>query len=189
MKPKTQRNLIIGGSLLFAAGVVTGAILILRKFLSTIPKGVDAVKPFELRKFAGKWYVICRTDNRFERHLKNITIEFIPNEDGSIQVVRKGYDSQEDKIREQKGTGVFAEGPNVGKIKVSFTGPLYTGCNIIEIDPEYSTALIGGEDLDQLWLISRKPDMLDEVADSYLIIAQSYGYEVKGLSWVEQDEY
>lgn len=189
MRHKTKRNLAIGGGLLFLAGAVVGSILVMRKFLRTIPKGVDAIEPFELRKFLGKWYVIGRTDSRFERKLKNISIEFSLNEDGSITVIRKGYDIEDGKLKERKGTAVFADKPNVGKLKVSFAGPLYTGCNILETDPEYNTALLSGEELNQLWLISRKPDMLDEIAERYLTIAESYGYNVFGLVWVEQDEY
>lgn len=189
MKAKTKRNLAIGGGLLFLAGVATGSILILRRFLRTIPKGVDAVTPFEMRKFLGKWYVIGCTDNRFDRKLKNITMEFSVNEDGSISVIRRGHEPGSNKMRERKGTAVFADRPNVGKLKVSFSGPLYTGCNILETDPEYKTALLGGEDLNQIWLLSRKPDMLDEIAERYLVIADAYRYDISGFTWVEQDDY
>ena len=40
-------------------------------------------------------------------------------------------------------------------LKVSFFGPFYSGYNVIAIDDEYRYALIAGESLKYLWILSR----------------------------------
>ncbi|MDD4217116.1 MAG: lipocalin family protein, partial [Bacteroidales bacterium] len=53
---------------------------------STIPKGAEAVKPFDKAKYLGKWFEIARIDFKFERNLNNTTAEYSLNENGTIKV-------------------------------------------------------------------------------------------------------
>lgn len=187
MKEETKRKLAIGGGVILATAIVTAGVLILRKVLRTIPKGVEPVRPFDLRKYMGKWYEIAHC-HASGKNLKNITMEFARNDNGTISILHKGYNVDKNKPYEEKGVASVVDKPNVGKLKVSFFRPLYSGYNVVEIDPDYRYALVVGDDLKQFWLFSRKPDMLDEIAEQYLAIARSYGYDTSNVIWVEQDE-
>ena len=190
MKERTKRNLAIGGTIVLTAGIVAAGILILRKVLRTIPKGVEPVYPFDLDRFMGKWYVIGHVGNqRFGNNLKNIIVEHSLDESGNMTVQYKAFDPQKKEKQIKKGVITVAGDPRVGKLKISFSRPIYSGYNIVEIDPDYNNALIVGDDLTQFWLLSRKPDMLNEVIEQYLTIADYYGYDISGIVWVDQDDY
>jgi len=137
----------------------------------------------------GRWYEVARSENSFERNLKNITLEFTLNKDRTLNVIHRSFNELKQRQQTERGVAAPVDGKNIGKLRISYWRPLYSGYNVIEIDPDYQYALVVGDDLKQMWLFSRKPDMLDEVADQYLAIARSYGYDTSGLIWVEQDDY
>lgn len=171
----------IGGAILAA-----GAVVALCSKKKTIPKGVRAVDHFELERFLGTWYEIARLDYRYERNLNYVTAEYSLNEDGSVKVVNRGYDSKKGEWEEAEGKAKFVNSEDEGMLKVSFFGPFYSGYNVINIDPEYKYALIAGEDKDYLWLLSREKTMPDDVRKDYLQQACRLGFEVHDLVWTEQ---
>ena len=73
------------------------------------------------------------------------------------------------------------------KLKVSFFGPFYSGYNVIAIDDDYRYALVVGESLKYLWLLSRETTMPENVKQEFLTIARKAGYNTDELLWVEHD--
>ena len=76
---------------------------------------------------------------------------------------------------------------DVAMLKVSFFGPFYSGYNVIALDPDYKYALIAGQSLKYLWILSRETSIPEEIKQNYLKIAESYGYNTSSLIWVEHD--
>ena len=58
------------------------------------PKGIEPVSPFELQRYLGQWYEIARLDHAFERGLSDIGATYSLNDDGSVRVLNRGYDSE-----------------------------------------------------------------------------------------------
>lgn len=155
---------------------------------STIPKGVKAVEPFDKESYLGKWYEIARIDFKFEKDLNNTTAEYSLNTDGTIKVVNKGYNTKKEKWQEAVGKAKFVGDDNVAMLKVSFFGPFYSGYNVIAIDADYKHALIAGDSHKYLWILSREPNIPEEVKQSYLKVAQGYGFNTSDLLWVEHSD-
>ena len=59
---------------------------------------------------------------------------------------------------------------------------------MIAIDPGYKYALIAGESLKYLWLLSREKTMPEEIKQAYLQKAKVIGYDTSSLVWVEHGE-
>lgn len=154
---------------------------------STIPEGVSAVQPFNKTKYLGKWYEIARLDFMFERHLNNTTAEYSLNNNGSIKVVNKGFDTTKNKWKTATGKAKFIKDDNVAMLKVSFFGPFYSGYNVIAIDNEYKYALVSGKNLKYLWILSRYTTITEDVKKNYLEIAQKKGYKINDLVWVKHN--
>lgn len=173
-----RRNLII------IVTVAVVAIFVFRK-KQTTPKSVTPVKPFDLNRYLGKWYEIARFDYRFEKNLEQTTAEYSMNDDGSVKVVNRGYNFKTNEWKQATGTAKFVDNENEGKLKVSFFGPFYSGYNVMAIDPNYRYALIAGESLDYLWILSREKSIPDEVKDNYLQLAVAAGYDTSRLVWVK----
>lgn len=155
---------------------------------STIPEGAVAVKPFEKEKYLGKWYEVARLDFKYEKDLSNTTATYTLNENGTIKVDNRGYNTKTGKWVQAIGKAKFVGADNTAMLKVSFFGPFYAGYNVIALDNDYRYALIAGENLTYLWILSRDTGIPEEIKTKYLKIAQQIGYKTSDLIWVTHDQ-
>lgn len=179
---KTQKLPI---ALLAGAGVVAGLLLYRSATSVSIPKGATPVTPFDGERYLGKWYEIARLDYKFEKHLNNVTAEYSFNPNGTIRVDNKGYNYKQETWKESVGKARFVEDPEVGRLKVSFFGPFYAGYNVIALDDDYQYALVVGDNLNYMWILSRETTIPDHVKESYLAQAAAIGFDTSALIWCE----
>jgi len=154
---------------------------------ASIPDGALPVKPFSAESYLGKWYEIARFDFRFERGMNNTTANYSMNQDGSIRVENRGYLVEKKLWKVAIGKAKFVGSSNEARLKVSFFGPFYGGYNVIALDDAYKYALVSGNSLSYLWILSREKTIPDEIKRSYLQKAKSLGFDVDALIWVKQD--
>lgn len=155
---------------------------------ATMPEGATVVKPFDKKQFLGKWFEIARMDYRFEKNLINVMAIYSLKDDGNIRVVNKGFDTVKKKWKMVKGKAKFRNASDEGALKVSFFGPFYSGYNVLAVDDDYTYALIAGDDLDLLWILSRSKEIPESVKAEYLKIAEDLGYKTSDLTWVTQND-
>lgn len=175
-------------ALLAGAGVVAGLILYKSVTSVSIPRGAKAVSPFDAEKYLGKWYEIARLDYKFEKHMNNVTATYSMNENGSIRVDNKGYNYQQQEWKESIGKAKFVGSPDEGRLKVSFFGPFYAGYNVIAVDDDYRYALVVGDNLNYMWILSRETSIPDHIKENYLDLAQQIGFETGELIWTDHSE-
>lgn len=150
----------------------------------TTASSVDnsTVKSLDLNRFMGRWYEIARFDHKFERDMQQVTTMYAIEGDGKVKVINQGL--KDDKWKTSEGKGKLTTTP--GLLRVSFWGPFYSDYRVLMLAPDYSYALIGGEDDSYLWLLSRTPQLPQDVRDLLLREAQRRGYNTNNLIWVEQ---
>ncbi len=176
VKPKSVVALVL-------LAVITGGLFMCCKSTCT---NVKSVSDFDSEKFLGEWYEIARYDFRFEKNMSHVKAKYSMNENGTLRIENSGFDYIAGKQKTRIGKAKFAGEKNEGKLKVSFFGPFYSGYNIIALDKNYSHALIAGDDLSLLWILSRTPEIPDDVKENYLNIARQIGYDVDKLVWTIQ---
>lgn len=167
-------------------GLAVIAFLFLMTGCTGVPKGIEPVTGFDQRRYLGTWYEIARLDHSFEEGLSQVTAEYSLNNDGSIKVINRGYNAEAGEWKEAEGRAVFVGDSNVGHLKVSFFGPFYASYVVFELDDQYTTAYITGYDRDYLWLMSRTPEVSDEVLEAFKERAEAEGFELGELIVVEQ---
>lgn len=150
------------------------------------PNGVNPVADFDAERYLGKWYEIARLENRFERGLQQVTATYGKRRDGGLTVLNQGYDPHKKQWTSSEGKAYFTGKTTTAALKVSFFGPFYGGYNVIALDDDYQYALVSGPNRDYLWLLSRTPELPTEVKQRYLAIAQTLGFAVDTLVWVNQ---
>lgn len=155
---------------------------------TTIPEKAQAVQNFEKEKYLGKWYEIARLDFKYEKGLNNTTAEYSLKDNGMIKVDNKGYDYKKEEWEQSIGKAKFVGDENVAMLKVSFFGPFYAGYNVLAIDKDYKYALVTGESLDYLWILSREKSIPAEIKEDYLQKAKDIGYKTEDLIWVEHNK-
>lgn len=154
----------------------------------TMPDRASVVTSFDLTRYVGKWYEVARIDNRFEKNLSDVTATYSLRTDGLIKVDNRGFDAVKQKWKQSVGKAKLAGKSSEGKLKVSFFGPFYSPYNVIAIDERYQYALVGGKDLDYLWLLSRDKAMPERIVEQYLAKAREIGYDTGRLIWVKHRE-
>jgi len=154
----------------------------------SIPKGAIAVKPFQKNKYLGKWYEIARMDFKFEKNLSNVTATYSQNNDGTIKVDNRGFNYVKNEWKQSIGKAKFVKGDNEARLKVSFFGPFYAGYNVIDIDDDYKYALIAGNNLKYLWILSRTKTIPETIKTEYLEKAKALGFKTEELVWTAQDK-
>lgn len=152
----------------------------------TFPDGAVPVKNFDVNKYLGTWYEIARLDMRFEKNLIKVTANYSLNADGTIKVRNSGYDTTSAEQKEAIGKAKFVNAKDEAKLKVSFFGPFYAGYNVVALDNDYKYALVAGESLKYLWILSREKSIPDSIKNNYLSIAKNIGYNTDELIWVIQ---
>lgn len=151
------------------------------------PDGVRPVSSFEIDRYLGKWYEIARLDHSFERGMSDVNATYSLQDDGSVKVINRGYDTRRQMWKEAVGRAVFIGDPDTASLKVSFFGPFYGGYHVIALDQEhYRWSLVAGPSRDYLWILARERTLPTDVRDALVSKAQSLGFVTEQLIWVEQ---
>lgn len=152
-----------------------------------LPEGVQPVQNFELNRYLGTWYEIARLDHRFERGLEQVTAEYTLRDDSGVRVINKGYKTDAGEWTEVEGKAYFVGPKDVGHLKVSFFGPFYASYVVFELDKEnYQYAFVSGNSTPYLWLLSRTPEVSDELLARFKARARELGFDTDGLIYVRQ---
>ena len=151
------------------------------------PDGLRPVTSFDLNRYLGQWYEIARLDHSFERGMSDVRATYQLQEDGSVKVINRGYDTQRQAWKEAIGRALFVGDSSTGSLKVSFFGPFYGGYHVIALDQQnYRWSLVAGPDRDYLWILARDKTLPTEVREQLLGQARALGFATDQLIWVDQ---
>ncbi len=151
------------------------------------PEGVRPVTSFDINRYLGRWYEIARLDHSFERGMSDVSATYQLQDDGSVKVINRGYDTQRQAWKEAIGRALFIGDSGTASLKVSFFGPFYGGYHVIALDQQdYRWALVSGPDRDYLWILARDKTLPAEVREQLVSQARTLGFATDKLIWVEQ---
>jgi apolipoprotein D and lipocalin family protein len=154
-----------------------------------LPEGVQPVKNFDAARYLGKWYEIARLDHSFERGLDNVTAEYTIRDDGGLRIINKGYSAEDREWKEAEGKAYFVDDRNKGHLKVSFFGPFYSSYAVFELDNDnYQYAFVSGYNKSYLWLLSRTPEVSDEIVERFIKKSGELGFATDGLIFVDHKQ-
>ncbi len=172
---------LLGNTLLLISLAFTGA-------CTGVPEDIEPVENFDVSRYLGTWYEIARLDHVFEEGLSHVTASYALNDDGSVQVVNRGYAVEEGEWDEAVGTARFVERPELGHLKVSFFGPFYASYVVFALPGDnYQQAYVTGYNRDYLWLLSRTPIVSAAAKADFEARARDLGFDTGELVWVSQD--
>lgn len=145
----------------------------------------EPVKELDLNRYLGTWYELARFDHSFERGLTACTANYALNDDGTIKVINSGLKDGKTKVSEGKAKTTGTP----GLLRVSFFGPFYSDYRVLMLSEDYSYALVGSSSNRYLWILSRTPELSDNIIQTILQEAVRRGYNVSELIWVDQNFY
>ncbi|NEX13720.1 MAG: lipocalin [Prosthecochloris sp.] len=147
-----------------------------------VPEGVSVIDGFALQRYLGTWYEIARIENSFEKNFTSVTATYTSNNDGSVDVLNRGFDAKKGEWKDTAGKAKFVGEENRGELKVSFFGPFFSSYNIVALDKEeYSWAIVCGYKKSLFWILSRNPVMEPALYDELVRKADSLGFDTGNL--------
>jgi len=139
---------------------------------------LDTVERVDLERYMGKWYEIARYPNRFQRDCpaSKATYTLLPN--GKVEVLNECYDREyQHVLRSVKGTARVVDPESKAKLKVTFFWPFSGDYWIIDLGDDYEYAVVGHPDRKYLWILSRSPEMSQQLYDRITERLQIKGYD------------
>ncbi len=187
LTPRMIRNTLVNWRTIRQGALLLATLGALSGCSTTPPDGMTAVTPFDIQRYVGKWYEIARLDHSFERGLSDVSATYRQQDDGSVEVLNRGFDSKRGEWRQAVGHALFTGEPTRASLKVSFFGPFYGGYHVVALDQQhYRWAMVVGPDRDYLWILARDKQLPTGVREELLRQAREQGIDVQKLIWVGQ---
>lgn len=153
------------------------------------PRGdLPTVASVDLSRYAGTWYEIARLPMWFQRHCVDSKAMYSSRPDGAVSVHNECV-TDTGKVDKAEGVATVVDAKTNARLTVVFDNwfaRLFGSSRegnywILDLDPEYRTAVVGTPDRRFLWILSRTPQ-LDEITYRRLVErAKQLGYPVADL--------
>jgi len=146
---------------------------------------LETVKEVNLQKYLGTWYEIARYEHYFEKGCRDVSASYSLKDDGTIKVINRCTKDGEKK--EVVGVAYATDESNA-KLKVSFFRPFYGNYWVIMLDENYNYAVVGDPSREYLWILSRTPNLDENVKNEILSKLPAMKYSADPLIWTVQGE-
>ena len=145
-------------------------------------KPLETVKNVDLGRYTGQWYEIARYEHRFQKGCVGSKATYSLRADGKITVVNECYDkSFSGKIRSVKGKAWVVDKETNARLKVSFFWPFAGDYWIIDLGENYEYAVVGHPGRKYLWILSRTPEMDENIYNEILTRLENQDYDTTKL--------
>lgn len=146
-----------------------------------------SVQALDLQRYAGQWHEIARLPMFFQRNcVANVTATYTSRADGKVGV-RNACDDKDGETMVSEGVARPVAG-QPGRLEVRFApdwlawAPMtWADYWVVELDPDYQWAVVGGPSRKYLWVLSRTPTMPRVQFDAIRERALRRGYPVDRL--------
>jgi apolipoprotein D and lipocalin family protein len=150
---------------------------------------VRVVPYVNLNKYAGTWYEIARYPNHFQKGCVASTALYTLRDDGKIDVLNQcRINTLEGELLSAKGTAKNVDKKTNAKLKVTFFWPFSGHYWIIDLGERYEYSVVGHPERKYLWILSRTPEMDDDLYNQILVRIKQQGYDVTKLMKTLQAE-
>ena len=138
---------------------------------------LEVVPAVDLSRYVGQWYEIARLPNGFQKKCADsVTANYTLRSDGSIQVVNRCRKAS-GEFTTATGKAKIVDKKTNAKLKVTFFWPFYGKYWILDLGPDYEYAVVGEPGRDYLWILSRTPQIDEELYRQLLARMQERGFD------------
>jgi apolipoprotein D and lipocalin family protein len=142
---------------------------------------LEVVGAVDLSRYAGRWYEIARLPNRFEKKCADsVTANYTVRSDGRVDVVNRCRKAN-GEYTTAKGKAKIVDKKTNAKLKVTFFWPFYGDYWILDLDPNYEYAVVGAPNRDYLWILSRTPQLDEQLYQSLLEKMAARGFATERM--------
>lgn len=155
---------------------------------------LQTVSSVNVQRYAGKWYEIARYPNKFQRKcVGNTTATYAAKADGTISVVNQCV-LKDGALGKAEGEAKIVDTASNAKFETSFA-PRYKSFLtsdwdnywIVDLDENYQYAAVADPKRENLWILSRTPEMKDAVYQNILRRVEKLGFAPGKLTKTPQN--
>ena len=141
-----------------------------------------AVDEVDLERYLGTWYEIASFPQSFQKGCTATTATYSSRDDGRIDVLNRcRKDSLDGKVKTANGIARVVDESTHAKLEVSFFRPFWGDYWIIDLGDEYEYAVVGHPGRDYLWILSRTPQMNEQVYAEIIERLKAQHYQTERL--------
>ena len=168
-------------------GVFSGFVLLLAGLCSSCASypPLEVVDHVDLNRYLGKWYEIVSVPVSQQEGCSCTTAEYSLLEDGVIRVVNTCW--RDGKLDQAEGKAFIVPNSGNAKLKVQFFWPFRGDYWIIELDKDYSYAVVGVPSREHFWILSRTPDMSEQTLELLMDRVIAKGFDTKDIQRTVHD--
>jgi len=127
----------------------------------------------------GTWFEIASFPQRFQRGCTGTTASYALREDGKVSVINRCRVDGKEKV--VSGVARVADPTTNAKLEVSFFPLFWADYWIVELDPDYTYAVVGHPNRKYLWILSRSPTLEPAVLEGITQRVAAKGFDVSRL--------
>ena len=132
-------------------------ILISTLLLSKSPTPVPYV---DIKKFSGLWYEVARTYNSYQKNCVASSVEYALQEDNTYKVFNRCFENViGGDLIEYKGSAESVDGRSMSKLDMTYFFIFSKEYRVIHLEKDYSAAVVADKEMDQVWIMSKKPTL------------------------------
>jgi apolipoprotein D and lipocalin family protein len=155
---------------------------------------LQTVSSVNVQRFSGKWYEIARYPNKFQKKCAgNTTATYATKADGKIAVTNQCV-LNDGAIGKAEGEAKIMDTASNAKFEMSFA-PRYKSFLstdwddywIVDLDENYQYAAVADPKRENLWILSRVPEMKDAVYQNILRRIEKFGFNPGRLTKTPQN--
>ena len=144
----------------------------------------------DLERYQGTWYEQARLPMFFQRNCVRSEANYRLQDDGSVAVTNR-CETKDGSWSQAEGEAVPQQAGETDKLWVQFDNwfsNIFPGLTkghywILYLADDYSAALVGSPDRDNLWLLTRAEEIEASTRDRLLAEARKRGYDTSELIW------
>jgi apolipoprotein D and lipocalin family protein len=140
---------------------------------------LEVVPHVQLEKYLGKWYEIAHLPAKFQEGCNETTATYTLSKDGSISVLNQA--TKNGKMKQAKGKAKVVDKNSNAKLKVTFFWPFYGDYWIIKLGNNYDYSVVDTPNRKYLWILSRTPQMDDNLYSQIIEYVKSKGFDANKL--------
>lgn len=156
---------------------------------------LDLVDSLDLERYQGRWYEIARLPNRFQDQCAGeVTAEYELLDDSRVRVTNRcrradgSWSEVEGIARRDASDGRDAAlEVRFAPRWLSFLPFVWGDYRVMALDENYRHALVGSDDRDFLWILSRRPTLPDDAFDELVERARRQGFDTDRLQRTAHD--
>ncbi|MBP6694391.1 MAG: lipocalin family protein [Saprospiraceae bacterium] len=150
---------------------------------------VKTVENVDLTRYAGKWYEISSFPQSFQKGCNGTTAVYTVSPKGYVIVENRCFKgSMKGKESYIKGKAFVVKNSGNAKLKVQFFWPFKGDYWILDLADDYSYAVVGSPNKKYLWILSRTPEMDENMYNNLISGIAKKGFDIQKLKKTNHKE-